>query len=168
MVRSGNINCIINCTIIYYTIYKYNKLHLQNPWPSQVLGVLAYVITGSLQSKRCREMSCEDWEEARVSPVLPEGESEELEPVESHLSPWKGGEAANPGNYFREICRKVSASSRGFMKGKNLPNQLPQQGDRLSVCTTGEKVWEIVTQNNGQGKTRFLLHVIDSRNVYLA
>lgn len=54
------------------------------------------------------------------------------------------------------------------MEGKTCPPNLPQQGDRLGVCATGKKDWEIVTQNNGQGKTRFLLHVIDSRNVYLA
>lgn len=54
---------------------------------------------------------------------------------------------------------------------KNLPNQangLAQQDDWLGVCTIGQKDWEIVTQNNGQEKTRFLLCVIDSRNVYLA
>lgn len=39
----------------------------------QVLGVLAYVITGCLQSKRCGGESCEDWEKVRVSPVSKKG-----------------------------------------------------------------------------------------------
>lgn len=31
-----------------------------------------------------------------------EREPEELQPVKSPLSPWEDGEAANPGNHFRE------------------------------------------------------------------
>lgn len=55
-------------------------------------------------------------------------------------------------------------------RGKPAPptKWLPRQGDWLGVCTIGKEDWEIVTQNNGQRKTRFLRYVIDSRNVYLA
>lgn len=38
----------------------------------------------------------------------------------------------------------------------------------VCVHTIGKEDWEIITQSNDQRKTRFLLYVIDSRNVYLA
>lgn len=66
----------------------------------------------------------------------------------------------------------TASSQHGLMKGKPCLTNLMAFHNELTglvnVCTIGNKDWEIITQSNDQRKTRFLLYVIDSRNVYLA
>ncbi|PKU46012.1 serine threonine-protein phosphatase 2b catalytic subunit alpha isoform [Limosa lapponica baueri] len=69
--------------------------------------------------------------------------------------------------------KKVTASSwHGLMKRKPCLTDLMAFHNEVTglvyVHTIGKKDWEVTTQSNDQRKTRFLVYVIDSRNVYLA
>lgn len=116
----------------------------------------------------------EDWKESSDSPVSKRGRRiQGTTAAQPHHDPWEGGGAGNPGN-FPDIVqdKKVTASSQhGLMKRNpcltNLVAFHNEVTDLVYVCTTGKKDWQVITQSNDQIKTRFLLYVIDSRNVYL-